>query len=61
MAWNDPHFILKDIIMQKSRMHTKEELYALVCEVVKKRIEKQVKDQAQGKGLFDKTDFNSND
>lgn len=42
-------------------MHSKEELYYLVCDIVKKRLDKQEKDQKMGQGLFDKTDFNTND
>ena len=61
MAWNDPDFILKEIVMQKAKMHTKEELYCLVCEVVKKRLDKQEHNQKQGKGNYDRTDFNNND
>jgi len=61
LAWTDPHFILKDIVMQKEKMHTAEELYNLICSVVKARIQKQVRDQAKGEGLFDPTDFNKNE
>ena len=61
LAWTDPHFILKDIVMKKEKMHTVEELYNLVCSVVKARLQKQVKDQAKGEGLFDPTDFNKNE
>ena len=39
VAWNDPDFILKDIAMEKKRMHTRDELYELVCEVVSRRLD----------------------
>ena len=46
IAWNDPDFILKEIVMQKKRMHTKQETYDLICEIVKKRLDLQEKDHA---------------
>ena len=39
VAWNDVEFPLKWIGMEKKRMHTKDELYELICEVVKKRLD----------------------
>lgn len=61
LAWNDPDFILKDILMQKSRMHTKDDLYELVCETVKKRLDRQEYNQKRGKGHYDRRDFNQYD
>lgn len=40
LAWNDPDFLLKDIMMEKSRMHTKEELLDLIMEKVSKKLDK---------------------
>ena len=58
VAWNDPEFPLKEIVMQKSRMHTKEELYTLICEVVKTRLD-EMESRSRNKDYhYDRTDRN---
>ena len=39
LAWNDPEFPLSYFAMEKARMHTKQELYTLICEVFKQRLD----------------------
>ena len=58
VAWNDPRFLLADMLMQKSRMHTKQELCELVCETVRKRLDEQ-EELTKTKGAdYDTKDFN---
>ena len=40
LAWNDPDFLLKEIMMEKARMHTKEELIDLIMEKVKGKLDR---------------------
>ena len=61
LAWNDPDFILKEIVMCKNRMHDKDDLYSLVCEVVKKRLDVQERNIKERGIHFDKRDLNVND
>lgn len=58
LAWNDPEFPLKYFLMQKARMHTKEELYSLICEVVKTRLD-EMETRSRNKDYhYDPTDSN---
>ncbi len=57
LAWNDPYFPLKDIVMQKSRMHTKQELYELVCEVVKRKLDEMEAQNKRKEDGWDGTAF----
>lgn len=58
VAWNDPEFPLKYFLMQKSRMHTKEELYSLICEVVKTRLDEMEARSRNKDYRYDPTDSN---
>ena len=40
LAWNDPDFLLKEIIMEKKRMHTKEELIDLIMEKITAKLDR---------------------
>lgn len=39
IAWNDPEFPLRYMLMKKDRMHTKAQLHALLCETFKERLD----------------------
>ena len=58
LAWNDPLFPLKYIVMEKGRMHTKEELLSLICEVFKKRLDEQEQCNKDKDYHYDPIDFN---
>lgn len=58
LAWNDPTFPLKYIVMEKSRMHTKDELLSLICEVFKKRLDEQEQLNKNKDYHYDPTDSN---
>ena len=40
VAWNDPEFLLKDMIMEKSRMSTKKDTSAMIMEKVNARLDR---------------------
>ena len=58
IAWNDPIFPLKYMVMQKNRMHTKNELLALIYEVFKQRLDEQELLNKNPNYCYDKTDGN---
>ena len=41
LAWNDPKFPLRYIVMEKSRMHSRQELLGLITEVFDRRLREQ--------------------
>ncbi len=58
LAWNDPCFPLRDIVMEKSKMHSKEELLELICKVVKNRLDDMEAKNKSGEDGWDGTAFN---
>lgn len=61
VAWNDPEFPLKYMVMQKSKMHTKQELYELICDTFKRRLD-EIETRSKGNGYeYDPTDRNQFD
>ncbi|MBR4674195.1 MAG: hypothetical protein IKP00_07005 [Victivallales bacterium] len=60
LAWNDPDFLLKEIVMEKSRMHTKEELIDLIMEKVKGKLDRLegLQRLPNGTWVYDKKDGN---
>ena len=59
VAWNDQEFILKRMLSERMRMHSREELYGLVCDVFRERIDNMmVKDKSYE---FDRKEWNAYD
>ena len=61
LAWNDSDFPLKYFVMEKARMHTKEELYDLICEVFKARLDEIEARHKNKEYQYDTTEWNQYD